>query len=30
MLLLYDKSVQEDLTPAQAKVLTKLVRGELG
>lgn len=29
MLLLYEKSDQEDLTAAQAKVLTKLVREEL-
>jgi hypothetical protein len=29
MLLLYDKSEQEDLTPAQAKLLAKLVREEL-
>ena len=29
MLLLYDKSDQEDLTPAQAKILAKLVREEL-
>lgn len=30
MLLLYDKSDQVDLTPAQAKILAKLVREELG
>ena len=30
MLLLYEKSDQEDLTPEQAKVLRKLVREELG
>ena len=30
MLLLYEKSTQEDLTPEQAKVLRQLVREELG
>lgn len=30
MLLLYDKSEQEDLTPAQVKILTRIVREELG
>jgi len=30
MLLLYEKSNQEDLTPVQTKVLTRLVREELG
>jgi mRNA-degrading endonuclease RelE of RelBE toxin-antitoxin system len=29
MLLLYEKSDQEDLTPAQARILRKLVREEL-
>ena len=30
MLLLYEKSTQEDLTPAQVRVLKRLVREELG
>jgi hypothetical protein len=30
MLLLYEKSDQENLTPAQATVLRRLVREELG
>jgi hypothetical protein len=29
MLLAFEKSAQEDLTPAQAKVLRRLVREEL-
>ena len=30
MLLVYEKSAQEELTPAQAKVLRRLVQEELG